>query len=177
MIRRFVLLIAVPLLLTAQTPDPLSADLRTAYTTIKNNLIKMAERMPEDQYGFKPVPEVQTFQQRMAHIAEANVRTCSSLQGARKSVGAASKTAKADLIAALKESFASCDAVFNAMKDSMASQMVPGEIGSPVLPKGEMRTRLSTLWLLVRHSNEMYGYMSVYLRLKGIVPPSTAPQD
>jgi uncharacterized damage-inducible protein DinB len=153
----------------------MSAEIRTAYTTIRNNLIKMAERMPEEHYTFKPTAEVQNFQQRMAHIADANMRTCSSLQGTRKSVGAAAKTSKTELVAALKESFASCDAVFNALTDSTGIQMVPGEIGSP--PFNSPRTRLSTLWNVVRHSNEMYGYMSVYLRLKGIVPPSTAPQD
>jgi uncharacterized damage-inducible protein DinB len=161
----------------AQQANPLSSEVRTAYTVIKNNLIKMAERMPEDQYTFKPTAEVQNFQQRMAHIADANVRTCNGLLGENKPVGAAAKTAKTDLIAAVKQSFATCDRVFDAMTDAKAAELVPGEIGSPVMPKGETRTRLSTLWNLVRHSNEMYGYMSVYLRVKGIVPPSTAPQD
>ncbi len=181
MIRTAVLLVAVPAFAaaqtTAETKDPLSTELRAAYTVIKNNLIKMAEKMPADQYGFKPVAEVQDFGQRVAHIADANARNCSGVQGSAKRLGAASKTVKADLVAALRESFAMCDSVLESMTDAQATQLVPGEIGSPVLPAGQMRTRLSTLWLMVRHSNELYGYMSVYLRLKGIVPPSTAPQD
>jgi hypothetical protein len=51
--------------------------------------------------------------------------------------------------------------------------MVNGRIGSPPTP--DPRTRLSTMWNVVRHSNELYGYMSVYLRLNGVVPPSTGP--
>jgi uncharacterized damage-inducible protein DinB len=168
-------LVAIPFL--AQAQNPLSAELRTAYTIIKNNLLKMAVRMPEEHYGFKPTADLQTFQQRVAHIADANVRTCSSLNGVRKTLNAASKTKKEELVSALKESFNSCDQAFEAITDATAPQMVPGEIGSPVMPAGTTRTRLSTLWNVVRHSNEMYGYMSVYLRLKGIVPPSTAPQD
>ena len=172
---RFIAFLAMASLAAAQ--DPLSTELRTAYTIIKNNLIKMAERMPEKHYSFKPVMEVQTFQLRMAHIADANMRTCSGLLGERKSVGAAAKTVQADLIAAVKESFATCDRVFDPMTDQAAAELVPGELGSPVWPAGTKRTRLSTLWNLVRHSNELYGYMSVYMRIKGIVPPSTAPQD
>jgi len=163
--------------LGAQTANPMSDELRQIYTIVRNNLIKMSERMPEVNYSFQPTPEIQTFIQRVANIADANMRTCSALRGEQKSVGASSKKTKADVIAALKESFDTCDAVFNALTDATAVQMVRGEIGSPPTPPGQTRTRLSQLWNVVRHSNELYGYMSVYLRLKGIVPPSTAPLD
>jgi hypothetical protein len=161
----------------AQPVNPMSDELRQIYIIVRNNLIKMSERMPEANYSFQPTPEIQTFIERVAHIADANMRTCSGLKGEQKSVRASSKTTKAEVIAALKESFETCDAVFNALTDSTAVQMVRGEIGSPPTPPGQTRTRLSQLWNVVRHSNELYGYMSVYLRLKGIVPPSTAPLD
>jgi uncharacterized damage-inducible protein DinB len=160
--------------LAAQTANPLSSELRVAYTTIKTNLLKMADKMPDDRYLFKPVPEIETFGRRVAHIADANYRTCAGLKGERKALGAASKTAKPDLVAAIRESFAYCDGVFESLTDATAVEMVNGAIGSPPFP-GQMRTRLSTLWNVVRHSNEMYGYMSVYLRLNGVVPPSSAP--
>lgn len=35
------------------------------------------------------------------------------------------------------------------------------------------RSRLGLLAGMVSHSNEEYGYMAVYLRLKGVVPPSS----
>jgi hypothetical protein len=159
----------------SESANPLSSEIRVSYTTIKTNLIKMAERMPAENYSFKPTPEIETFGRRVAHIADANFRTCAGLKGEQKTLGAASKTSKEDLLTALKESFAYCDTVFDAMTDSHASQMENGRIGSPPLPNGETRTRLSTLFSIVRHSNEMYGYMSVYLRLKGVVPPSTEP--
>ena len=38
------------------------------------------------------------------------------------------------------------------------------------------RTHLGALAGTVSHSNEEYGYMSVYMRLKGIVPPSSEPR-
>ena len=145
------------------------------YTTIKTNLLKMAAKMPDENYTFRPVPEIETFGRRVAHIADANYRTCTGLKGERKTLGLAAKTTKADLVAALKESFATCDAVFDSLTDATAVEMVNGIIGSPPTPAGQTRTRLSTMWNVVRHSNELYGYMAVYLRLKGVVPPTSAP--
>lgn len=173
MIRVLLLVGTIPAF--GQTGNPLSSEIRLSYTTIKTNLLKMAERMPTENYGFQPVPEIETFGRRVAHIAGANFRTCAGLKGEQKTLNVVAKTSKEDLVAALKESFAYCDTVFDAMTDSIASQMENGRIGSPPSPNGETRTRLSLLYSVVRHSNEMYGYMSVYLRLKGVVPPSTEP--
>ncbi|HEY7391785.1 MAG TPA: DinB family protein [Bryobacteraceae bacterium] len=174
---RFCLSIAAAALfapiLSAQAANPLSTELRQMYTIIKTNLLKMARKMPADDYAFRPVPEVETFARRVAHIAGANLRTCAGLKGETKSIDLRSKTAKADLVAALKESFAYCDGVFESLTDSTAVEMVSGRIGSP--PSQQPRTRLSTLWNVVRHSNELYGYMAVYLRLNGVVPPSSSP--
>ena len=72
---------------------------------------------------------------------------------------------------ALQESYAACDDVFNKLTDATAIEKVNGRIGSPPVP--EPWTRLSIMWNVVRHSNELYGYMAVYMRLKGIVPPSS----
>ena len=109
--------------------------------------------------------ELQSFAQRVAHIADANVRTCAALKGEQKSVSAAAKTAKADVVAALKESFAYCDAVYDSMTDTEAVKIVSAGRGP--------RSRLASLWGIVAHSNEVYGTMTVYMRLKGIIPPSS----
>lgn len=174
--KRHSLLVAVAVstgAFAAEPANPLSAELVESYTIIKTNLLKMARKMPEDAYGFKPTPEIETFAQRVSHIARANLRTCAGSKGEIRSLDTASKTTKADLVAALQESFAYCDSVFESLTDSSAQEMVSGRIGSPPAP--EPRTRLSTLWNVVRHSNELYGYMAVYLRLKGVVPPSSSP--
>ena len=161
--------------LPAQAPSPLSAEVKWSYGSIKNNLLKLAEKMPAERYGFRPTPEVETFGRRVAHIADANMNVCTGLNGERKPLGAASKTSKADLVAALKESFAQCDRVFDSLTDVSAQEMVSSRLGGPFPPEAT-RSRLATLYNLVRHSNEMYGYMAVYLRLKGIVPPTSAPE-
>jgi hypothetical protein len=145
--------------------NPLSAAARQAYNAIKNNMSRMADKMPEEHYSFKPVPEIRTFGQLVAHVADAQAGTCSSAMGERKSIGAAQKTTKADLVAALKESFAICDAAFDSLTDAKAMEMVAG--------RGGQRPRIAVLQQVTTHTNEEYGYMAVYLRLKGIVPPSS----
>jgi hypothetical protein len=159
----------------AQTPNPLSAEVKWMYGTIKNNLLQLAEKMPAENYSLRPTPEVETFGRRVAHIADANMNVCTGLNGERKPLGAASKTSKTELVAALKESFAYCDGVFDSLTDATAREMVSSRLGGPFPPE-PTRSRLATLYNLVRHSNEMYGYMAVYLRLKGIVPPTSAPE-
>jgi uncharacterized damage-inducible protein DinB len=149
----------------AQTANPLSAEVKGAYTSIKNNVLKAADKMSEENYGFKATPEVQSFGQRIAHIADANMRTCAALKGEQKSVGAASKNTKAELVAALKESFAYCDTVYDAMTDAEATKMVSTGRGQ--------RSKIAALWGIVAHDNEVYGAMGVYMRLKGVVPPSS----
>ncbi len=176
--RRFLLLICCAVAGAGQankSANPLTDELRDSYAIFKNNFTKMAARMPADKYSFKPVPEVENFAQRMAHIIEANTRACAGLKGESKTSGARGKTTKAELVPALKESFDYCDPVFGTITDATAVQMVDGRIGNPPMAAGTVRSRLSVLYNIVRHSNEMYGYMAVYLRLNGVVPPSTSP--
>ena len=149
--------------LLAQPATSHIAEAKQNYAGVKNNLQKMAEQMTEENYSFKATPEVRTFGELVAHVADTQARLCSMASGEQKSVGAASKKAKADLVAALKDSSAICDAAFDSLTDATATQ--PGGMG---------RSKLALLEFNTGHSNEEYGYMSVYMRLKGIVPPSTA---
>lgn len=148
--------------------NPLSTELKGAYTRIKANLTKMADKMPEGNYDFKASPDIRTFGALMAHVADSNAGGCSGLLGERKNIGAASKTTKADLVAALKESFDICDKAFDALTDQSALEMTG---------QGQrQRSKLGVLYGVVVHDNEEYGYGCIYLRLKGIVPPSSEGQ-
>ena len=66
----------------AQTPaNPLSTNFKTSWTNISSLLARMAEKMPEADYGFKPTPEMQDFGQRMAHVIGFNMRQCGASKG------------------------------------------------------------------------------------------------
>lgn len=152
----------------AQSANPTANEAKQSYNGIKNNLVRLAEKMPEADYAFKPVETIRTFGQLIAHVADSQTRTCSAVNGAMKQPDAASKTAKDDLVAALKASFAECDKAFEAMTEANASEMLS-------LGRGQ-RSRLGALMGILTHGNEEYGYLAVYLRLKGIVPPSSEPR-
>jgi hypothetical protein len=155
------------------TPPPPTTEataLKRSYNSIKTNLTKAADRMPENLYGFQASPDIRTFGALIAHIADVQGGTCSRITGAIAPPSAGKMTAKADLVAALKTSFDICDGVFNGLTDADAAKMVPSGRG------GATSSEFATLWgLIIGHSNEEYGYLSVYMRLKGIVPPSTQP--
>ncbi|MGP8245576.1 MAG: DinB family protein [Bryobacteraceae bacterium] len=146
-------------------PNSLTTEGKQLYTAIKNNLIKAAEKMPEESYAFKASPDIRTFGALIGHIADTQMRYCGAALGEQKSVDAASKTSKADLVAALKSSFDFCDKAWDGTTDANATQTV-----------GAGRMQLGRLTMLMRntiHDNEEYGYLAVYLRLKGVVPPSS----
>jgi len=146
--------------------SPLSAEVKAGYQTVKNNILKAAEKMPEGDYGSKPTPDIRSFGQLIAHVADAQMGICGIVSGEGKRGNAASKTSKADLVAALKASSDYCDAVYDGMTDEAGMAIVKS-------PRGN-QSKLGMLNFNVAHDNEMYGVIGVYLRLKGIVPPSSS---
>ena len=131
--------------------------------------------MPAGNYAFKPVPEIESFGQRLAHIAGANLFVCQGVLGRQTTLSRPAATSKPELIALLKQASGACDTAFDSLSDTAAMEKINSRLGGPFPPE-PTRTKLATLNNMVRHSNEVYGYMCVYLRLKGIVPPSSAPE-
>jgi len=148
--------------------NPLSSELKAQYDMSKDVITKSAERMPESNYSFKPAEgNTRTFGQIIGHIADVQLAVCGAAKGEQKRGDAEStKTSKADLTAALKESFDYCDGAVNSLTDATAAQTVK--------MFGRDETRLGTLYFNVIHNNEMYGQIVAYYRAKNMVPPSTA---
>jgi DinB superfamily len=163
--RNFCIILIASAVVLAAADNPLSTELKQNYEQRKGALLAEADRMSDADYAFKATPEVGTFGSRVAHVAEAHILICSAVKGETKKPELAGKTSKADLVAALKASFDYCDGAYDSMTDAMATQTV--------MIFGRPQTKLSALWGNVAHDSEMYGYMSVYLRLKGLVPPTS----
>src|SRR6266496_5935183 len=94
---------------------------KQAYNGIKNNLMRAAEKMPDADYEFKASPDIRTFGALIGHVAQSQMGTCSAVNGAMKKSDAASKTAKADLVAALKAAFDECDKAYDSLTDANAT--------------------------------------------------------
>jgi len=148
----------------AQAPS-ISKEANQAYNGIKNNITKLADKVPADTYGYQPVDTIRTIGGLIGHIADSQLGTCSAVNGEQKRGSASKATAKEELVAALKASYEECDKAFAALTDANAMDAIK-------TPRGE-RTRLYALMSIIVHGNEEYGYTSVYLRMKSIVPPSS----
>jgi len=159
-------LLAVPA--AAQDANPLTASTKGTYESVKTYIVKSAEKMPEEQYGFQPTPEVRTFGQLLGHIANANYMICAraadekspSTENIEKT-----KTTKADLIAALNAAFAYCDGVWAKTTDASGMEVVDFF--------NRKQPRIAVLSFNTAHDYEHYGNLVTYLRIKGIVPPSS----
>lgn len=151
--------------------NPLSIATKHMYAMSKNNLLKSAEEMPESNYSFRPVSTVRTFGQLVGHVADGQYEFCSAVvaDGKQPPEVEKTKTSKADLIQALKEAFAYCDQAYNSMTDAHAADMVQFF--------GHDAPKLSVLNFNIGHNMEHYGNMVTYLRIKGLVPPSSQKQS
>jgi uncharacterized damage-inducible protein DinB len=148
--------------------NPLSAELKRMYTGSKDNITRAAEKMPESDYSFKPAPTVRNFGEEVAHVAQFQMVFCGAAKGEQPANPAEGKSSKVDLLAALKASSDYCDAVYDSLTDASAT--------APVKLFGRDFTKLGMLYLNVSHNNETYGTMVPYMRIRGIVPPSSEPR-
>jgi uncharacterized damage-inducible protein DinB len=151
---------------TGLSAQSISAEVKAQWTDIKENLTKAADRISDADYAFKPEGEPRSYGDLIAHVADVQAAICGAAKGEQKRIGAGQKKTKAELIAALKESNDFCDSAYAALTDANANDMVA--------MFGGMRTRVGALEFNVVHDNEVYGSIAVYMRMKNVVPPTTA---
>lgn len=133
-----------------------------------NFVLKAAEQFPAEKYGYKPTPEVRSFAALVGHVADANHMFCSIAEGKQQppeDMGSEKLTDKAQLIAALKASIAHCNAVMANLTDADLTKSVK-LFGNP--------SNVSTVVTMnAAHNYEHYGNIVTYMRLNGMVPPSS----
>jgi uncharacterized damage-inducible protein DinB len=149
--------------------NPLSSNAKDDYMRIRSYFIRSAEKMPEASYGFKPVPEVRTFGQIIAHVADDQYNICSMAKGETRHAAYSeienTLSSKVDLVAALKQAFTYCDGAYELMTDAAAAEIVKSS--------KNILTKLGVLNFNTWHTWEHYGNIVVYMRMKGLVPPSS----
>jgi uncharacterized damage-inducible protein DinB len=156
-----------PAAAAAAPANPITVSEKGLYSFVSGAVVGAAQKMPEENYSFKPTPEVRSFGQLVGHVADASVMFCSQASGETvtpKNIEK-TKTSKADLVAALKEGVAYCNKAFDSMTDAKGSEMIK--------LFGFNLARLSVFSLNTAHTDEHYGNMVTYMRLKGIVPPTS----
>ena len=150
----------------APATGPAVGAVAPTYRAARDYVTAAAEQMPEADYGFKPTPEVRSFGQLVGHIANAQFMICAAALGEANpnSENMEQSSSKDALVAALRASSALCDRAY-AQSDEAAMQTAQ--------LFGQQRTRLSILVLNAAHDFEHYGNIVTYMRLKGMVPPSS----
>ena len=181
-----VLLVASSLLIPARAQtgqqtspkDPMATWLHNAFNTNRKNIVRSAEKVPEELYSLRPGPqvEVRTFGQILGHLANFNYMWCSQAKG-EKNPGQGSDfeklSSKAALLRALSDAFTYCDGAYSALTDPSGLEIitVTQENG-----RQAQVPRMSLLVLNYGHNNDHYGNLVTYMRIKSIVPASSEPR-
>ena len=160
-------LLSVPAAARAQD-DPLTTHSKFMFTVLKDILVLSAEKMPEEHYAFKPTEAVRSFGQIVGHVADAQYLYCSALAGEKNPAPRVEQTmtTKAALVGALKEALAYCDRAY---------ARVTGANAAEIINFGRATPKVSMITVNLVHATEHYGNLVTYLRMKNLVPPTSAP--
>ena len=154
----------------AQSSQGYSGAVTNSWNRMKRLLAASAAAMPDAAYSFKPSPDVRTFGELIGHLADEHYLLCSGAKGEknpREGNSFEKLATKAELVKAMNDSIAYCDPVYSGAKDDP-------KMTQPVTPN-RRDTPFSSLLMNVTHDSEHYGNIITYLRMKGIVPPSSQP--
>ena len=147
-----------------------TASARMLWEDVRNYVTQAADDFPEAKFDFRPTPDVRTFGELIAHVAGAQQMFCAIALGEKVpdegAVQKATKT-KADLVKALAASNTYCAHAY-AQSEARSTAMV--ELF------GEKRPVLFVLLENATHDNEHYGNIVTYMRMNGMVPPSSKPR-
>lgn len=139
-----------------------SVDIAALY--VPNTIIEAAEQMPEEYYTFRPTPEVRSFGELIAHIAESTFQMAAIAKGETAPMLKVNST-KVEALDALKKSF---EYYAKARED-----MTKVQKETLVKFMGNNQPAGNVLDFSIFHTLQHYGNVIVYMRLKGLIPPSS----
>ena len=150
------------------------APIRTQWKMTTEMMDRIIAAVPEDKYDFKPVPEVRSFREILVHLITDTYHHMGYAAAKAMSEDEMKKyeqlKTRAELLPAIKESFAYAERVMGGLTNESAMEVVTAMRGEK-MPRANVV--LSTISDLMDH----YGNMVTYLRLNHIVPPRTAERD
>ena len=160
-------MVLTPTFAGAQAANPFLDSVKAQHDLVKGNLLKTAEKVPDNVWSFKPTPEVRTFAQIVGHIADSSLAICGAAAGEKAAPVNAEKTlsTKADLSKALGDALAFCDKVIAGMDDKKALETTKFF--------GNQQVRGMVVSFNTAHNFEHYGNLVTYMRINKIVPPSS----
>lgn len=161
--------VAASTVLAQSTSSVLVKELVVTWQRAATDIIDIAEVMPEERYDFKPTPEVSTFRDQLVHVAGIVQRFNDAAKGTKSESGDAHKTmTKAEVIGLLKQTFQAGQEMIASLTDAQLVEQVKFPFGD------RMVTRLGFWMGPLYQIRNHHGQLVIYLRMNGIVPPTTA---
>ena len=159
---------AAPPVFAQSTSPSVVKELVATWQRAATEIIDVAEAMPEEKYGYKPTPEVATFRDQLVHLAGITQRFIDSAKGTKSESEHHKAMTKAEVIGLLKHTFQTGQETLGSLTDAQLLEPVK-------FPFGDRTVTRFTFWLgpLYQVRNH-HGQLVVYLRMNGIVPPTTA---
>ena len=153
----------------AQDQPTLSEGLQRGFASVSGFVLRSAEMMPEDKYGYRATADTRTFGEEIRHVADAHYFFCARGKGEAPPPRGplADASDKTQLVAILRASIEFCSAAYESATDS--TLLLVFQIGQA---RGVRGVPLSNN---IAHDNEHYGKIVTLLRLNGLVPPSSQP--
>jgi len=150
--------------------NPVSTAVKAMLGRFEKNMVGAAEAMPAEKYGYKPMPDMNSYGHLVMHITQSNNLFCSKIAGqAAPEAKISDSDAKDKLVAALKESFAYCTTALANVDDS--------KLGEPMVLFGNRpASRGAAMVVLAGSWTDHYATEAIYLRLNGILPPTAQPK-
>lgn len=148
--------------------EPVTRSLEGMHQMTSGNIMKTAEMLDDDLYAYRPTEDVRSTGEMLAHIANAQYLFCSAAAGTENPNAMnfeESATTKDEIVAALTDAFAYCDGVYASMTDAEGAEMRT-VFGNEMAVAGVLAFNTT-------HNYEHYGNLVTYMRMNGIVPPSS----
>jgi uncharacterized damage-inducible protein DinB len=151
--------------------DPLAAALKRQFDGVSRNVKEAAEKMPEEKFSYQATKDVRTFGGFVGHVANSQYAGCARAKGVDNpnKEDFEKVTGKAALVKAITESNEFCSGVLTGASDKWLLETIP----QGQAPNQFQVPRAAILAGNTSHSNEHYGNLVTYMRLNGLVPPST----
>ena len=164
--RNPMLVLACGALLIAARPVHAQADITAIVVkhlnTSRDFTLKVADQMPEADYGFKLTPPQMSFAEQMAHLAEDQANLLAPFSGQKPQPGKPASMSKKDVMAYVRQSYDQTIAT--------VSKLTPAEISRTYSAFGGSMTGLELLMFVLDHSTHHRASAEMYLRAKGITP-------
>lgn len=162
--------VVLPSAAVAQTASVREGALQD-WIRLQDTIVKIAEAMPDDKFGYRPTPPQRSFGEQILHVAEANVNQMGRLGSSAVAPTVNMKaTTKAEILKALVDSF---DFGTAALKEQTDDTMVSGASSTSFDRFMGPSTKVRVAYYVMGHTWDVYGQMVVYVRLNGMTPPAS----